>query len=280
MTQLTQTTPAVAGPAETTNLLPREHAGWLGGLAPLWNSEWRRWWRPRNALASLLIWLLICYGFNLLTMAGSRVNPEIQAEVAAEMASSGQLPPGLEGESGPGSVDEMLFLGGLMMLFFTSVGAIIAGQDKLIGERQSGLMASTLARPVTRSAYLLSKLAALPGMLLTMALLPVALVVPTAAVIYGAAPSLATIAVMPLLLTAAIVAFYTLTLLLGALFERRAPVLGVGMVMCFVVMQLLPQLLTLAPLPVTALASAGGFLVAAGLFLALAVQRFTTVELR
>jgi len=163
-----------------------------------------------------------------------------------------------------------------MMLFFTSVGAIIAGQDKLIGERQSGLMASTLARPVTRSAYLLSKFAALPGMLLTMALLPFALVVPTAAVIYGTAPSLATTAALPLLLAGAIVAFYTLTLLLGTLFERRAP----GMVACFVVMQLLPQLLTLAPLPVTALASAAGFLAAAGLFLAIALQRFATLELR
>ncbi len=68
---------------DTTDLYARHNSGWRSGLAPLWRSEWRRWWRPHNALGSALIWLLLCYGFNLLTIVISRMNVEVQADLAA-----------------------------------------------------------------------------------------------------------------------------------------------------------------------------------------------------
>lgn len=255
-----------AAEQDTTDLYARPNNGWRSGLTPLWAGEWRRWWRPRNALSSAVIWLLLCYGFNLMTMVSSRMNVEVQAELAAEM--------------GLRNVDDMLMVGSIMMLFFTTVGAVVAGQDKLIAERQTGIMANILARPVTRNAYLLSKYAALPGMLLTMVLLPFALVVPTAAFFFEAIPSVAVIVTLLLLLLAAVTAFYALTLLLGTLFERRAPVLGLGLFASFMLVQAFPQILGMAATPIVALVGTTVFLILAALFLAISIQRLNRVELR
>jgi hypothetical protein len=83
-------------------LEPQPLVGWRSGLAPLWSREWRRWWRLPNVLSSALLWLLLGYGFNLLTMVGSRINGEVEAELAREI--------------GLRDVNDMLLLGSFLLV--------------------------------------------------------------------------------------------------------------------------------------------------------------------
>jgi ABC-2 type transport system permease protein len=127
----------------------------------------------------------------------------------------------------------------LMLIFLFSglapaVGVVIIGQDAIIQERQTGTAAWVLSKPVSRAAFLLSKLSADAfGVLATMVLAQglVAYFIYRAGVgIWLSIPGfLAGLGLVYLLLL-----FYlTLTLMLGTLFRSRGPVIGIPMVLIF-----------------------------------------------
>jgi ABC-2 type transport system permease protein len=115
-------------------LEPTRGRGWLTGFGNMLDKEYGSWWRTRRALVHLFLWLLVINGFLVLV--------------------------GLdEGRRGPyaalNELIEVFFqVGGL----WANIGIILATQSSLLGERQLGTAEWVLSKPVTREAFVLSKL--------------------------------------------------------------------------------------------------------------------------
>jgi ABC-2 type transport system permease protein len=227
--------------ASPPGLIQRRERGWRMGLANVLANELRGWWGTR------LGWLLAIGA------------PALVAGLLAILLFS--LPPASQPLDG---VQGLLKLIGLL----APLAVIVLMQDSLIGERQSGTAAWVLSKPVSRSAFILAKLLAtsinvvfvlvvLPGLIgftLLIALDPQSLRLPA----LGGALGLLALNTM----------FYVaLMMVLGTVFERRGPVLGVGLGVALglpMLLNLAPALTWLTPVPLADL----GTLVAHGAGLA------------
>ena len=129
-------------------LHPIDDQGWHTGLRNLLRKELHDWWGTPKGWMQILLWLVILNGMLALVF----FNPGAGAETAAE-----DIP------GGPG---------GLFPIFtgiFAPMGVIVLAQSRIIGEKQSGTAAWLLSKPLSRHAFLLSKLLADGmGMLVTM----------------------------------------------------------------------------------------------------------------
>lgn len=198
-------------------LQPVNEAGWRSGLANLWRRESQHWWQ--TWFWQVVIWVFLLDGFTAIAGAASRT----------------PLPAG-----SPPSPSMIV----LVLLFFTvfpAFGTLVMAHGKLFDEQQSGTAAWILSKPVTRTAFVLSKFACLPGMLLTMTLIPGALAYPLIWFFQGKMPSLLTFGLMLSLNASFITFFFCLMLLLGVLLKKRAAILGLGIFTCFVMLQALFQ---------------------------------------
>ena len=117
-------------------------SGWRTGLANLLRKENRAWWASRRWLVQSLSWAMIVNGF---TAAILFAMPRLLAVMGAPEMDS--LSMGLAG----------LFKLGALAL---AAGTIILVQDAILGERQLGVTEWLLSKPVSRPAYVLSKLLA------------------------------------------------------------------------------------------------------------------------
>jgi ABC-2 type transport system permease protein len=120
-------------------------SGWHTGLANLLRRENRAWWGSRRWLVQSVVWTVVVNGFLAFMLFG--------VPAAA----------GMVGGAEPTKPE--LLANGLMVLFqlgtlALAVGAVILVQDAIIGERRMGVTEWLLSRPVSRSAYVLSKLLA------------------------------------------------------------------------------------------------------------------------
>jgi ABC-2 type transport system permease protein len=189
-----------------SELQREELRGWRTGLANLLHKENRAWWASRRWLVHSVLWTLV-------------VNGVVAAVVflLAPMVTGDRLDLGVE----------MLFKFGGMAL---AIGTIVLVHDATIGERQVGVTEWLLSKPVSRPAYVLSKLVAH-----TLAIL-VILVGLQAALGYGL---LSAVAGEPLPLSSFLVGtaglavsilFYlALTLMLGVLTANRIALLGASL---------------------------------------------------
>jgi ABC-2 type transport system permease protein len=111
-------------------------SGWRTGLANLLRKENRAWWASRRWLVKSVLWAAGINGFTALMMI---VMPQYSGDDPIHW--------GVQG---------LFKLGPLALAF----GTIIMLQDAIIGERQLGVTEWLLAKPVSRPAYVLSKLLA------------------------------------------------------------------------------------------------------------------------
>ena len=243
------------------------HRGRQQGLGNLWRREGRSAWGGFRWLFTAAIWLLIIDGIT----AASAVAPLNGSEV--------------NGVGGVTHVTLDLYFWVLFSIIFTCAGTIISAQNQIIGERQSGAAAWIMSKPVTISAFILSKGAALPKLLLTQVGLPFALALVIINGIAGALPSLTALLFAVGLTVGLNCFFYCLTLLLGTLFRNRTPVLGTSFFGLFIVLQasstpLMRLLVDLAKGQAVAAASeiVGGVLLVAALLLWGAIWRFGREE--
>lgn len=203
--------------------------GSLRGFANLFANENRGWWGTRAWLIQLAVWLGIINGLIALVTYGESQD------------TSGMIP----------------LYETLIQVFFKAggpaiaVGAVIAAQGAIVGEKQLGTAAWIMSKPVGRSAFILAKLAAF---LLVFAGL--AITVPSV-VFFGQtrfAPGQMP-ALLPFLAGQGVmlvhVLFYlALTLLLGAFASSRGPVAGGALGFMFAGMLLpnfVPQLAVIFP---------------------------------
>ena len=263
-------------------LQPVREGGWLGGFSNMFSKELGEWFGTRRWIWQAIIWLVIINGFiAFVVFAVPKIDP-------SEAADASGNPP----------ADIMaLTLYFSFAVIFGSIGMVILSQDEIIHEKQSGTAAWILSKPVSRHAFVLTKLLAngIGGLIFIVAL--PALV--TVGEVYLAAhhgvsflPYLAGIGIVLL----ALYFYLCLTLMLGVLFEQRGPVLGIAFGIMFgglIAINFVPQLayvlplqmdkISLAvaqeqPLPPPALFEIASTFLLSVLFIAVALWRFEREE--
>jgi len=199
--------------ATSTLVTVKEH-GWRMGFANLLHNENLEWWGARRWLKQACLWLLIVNGFvviNLFVLPAVMLPDEDVVSI---------MDPVSEG------IRALFQLGATAL----AIGTVILAQGKVIGERQTGITAWILSKPISRPAYFLSKVVAYSiGIFAIM-------IGFQSAVAYGLL-WLANGDPLPLLpyligvggLTLHTFFYLALTLMLGVFVKTRSQVLGVAM---------------------------------------------------
>ena len=180
--------------------------GWRGGLRNLHRVEFGKWFKTNMWWIQSLIWIVVINGI-----------------LAGILWNGGSL-----------DVQEAASLFSLFMGLFPAIAVIIIMQDAVVGEKKSGTAAWVLSKPVSRTAFVLSKLDAnLLGVLVTMVLLP-----SSVAFFHLSYASGEILELLPFLggvgiIYLNLVIYLTLTLMLGTFFNHGGPVIGIPMALAF-----------------------------------------------
>ena len=205
-----------------------EESGWRRGMGNLLQGELSGWFKSRRWLKQILLWLLIINLILFFTTIGL-------SEAAKEAAAAGEPPPEVE----------TVMLYGVFGGQFVAFGVMIIMQRVIVGEKRSGTAAWVLSKPVTRTAFVVSRLVGNTlGVLLTAVLVPGAVAYLTFGLFtpLGWLPPLNYLAGM---LVISLSAFFwlTLTLMMGTFFEASGGVIAIPMGLYFA-MWFLPSVLT------------------------------------
>lgn len=237
------------------------------GFSNLLRKELGGWWRTSTWIIHMAVYLLMVNG---LTALDSWDTKQAGGEV--------------------GEVFGSFFA---FHALFVMAGVIISAQGSIVGERQEGTAAWILSKPVSRGAFLLSKLTAMGGSFLIVGVL-----VPVVATFFtwrwfDFPLTWAALPVVVLGLLLMVLFYLSFALLLGTLFESRKAVTTLGFLMLFVQLQLgnrpigaylpgglVPRLTGVAAgLPLTTpLLSMGITLLLTALFTLLALRRLNRME--
>lgn len=201
---------------ETTSIpfRPVRARGWRLGLANMLSRENGKWWRSRRWLFQSILWSLVLDGLLFLVLF---VIPNLQTPESGPAMNEDPLRSSVQGFFSVGAIA-------------LALGIVILMQDEIVGEKQSGTAEWVLSKPLSRVAFILSKLAAhAAGSLVTMVAVP-ALFGYAVLWIAGGNPY----PVGPFLTGAALVylhlLFYlVLSILVGVLSESRAVILAAGL---------------------------------------------------
>ena len=180
--------------------------GWRGGLSNLHRAELGKWFKTNMWWIQSLIWIGVINGI----LAGILWSGEGIDILAATSLFS-------------------LFMG-----LFPAIAVIIIMQDAIVGEKKSGTAAWVLSKPVSRIAFVLSKLDSnLLGVLVTMVLLPSLVaffhISYASGEILEPLPFLGGLGIIYLNL----VFYLTLTLMLGTFFNNGGPVIAIPLALAF-----------------------------------------------
>ena len=193
--------------ASASVLQPVKESGWRRGFANLLRKENGEWWHTRRWWTQSLIWLLIVNGILALALWALPIaSPEEEFSMRDSLGVFFQV-----------------------MSQFTVFAVIVITQGALIGEKQSGTAAWIMSAPVSRSAFILAKLVANAiGFLFTIILVQ-GLVAYVQLSLFDGGPLPLVPYLTLLALVSLILLFYlALTLMLGAFFDTRGPVLGIA----------------------------------------------------
>jgi ABC-2 type transport system permease protein len=180
--------------------------GWSRGLNTMLRSGLARWFKTRMWWVHCLIWGSLI-GFMLAAIA---FNPE------------------------PPPTEELLMLFTVFAGLFPAVGVVIIMQDALVGEKREGTAAWVLSKPLTRPAFVLSKIFAnSAGILVTMVVVPCLLAYAIISISTKSSLNpLGFIASMGVIFISHFF-FLALTMMLGTFFDSRGPVIGIPLGILF-----------------------------------------------
>ncbi len=182
-----------------------EEQGWQAGLSNLLRAEFRRWWKTRTWWVQSLIWIgVVDVILIMILFAGNASGEEA-------------IPAG-----------DMIMLYGVFGGLFASIGIVVMMQGAVVGEKGSGTAAWVLSKPVSRSAFLISKLIGnAVGIGVTALLVPGILAY--LIIKFGTEINLLVTNFLVGLGLLAVFALYwlTFTLMLGTFFASRGPVIGI-----------------------------------------------------
>ena len=178
-------------------------SGWRSGLPNLMRAGFHSWWGTSSWLIQALLWTAVINGSLMVIIWGEAV----------------------EGLS-------VFTLFGVMTMF-AAIAVIIVMQEEVVGEKRSGTAAWVLSKPVSRPAFMLSKL--IPnsvGVVATMIVIPCAVLLVQFA-FAGIDVSYPRFAVGASVAALNLIFYLTLTLMLGTLFDSAGPVIAIPMMFAF-----------------------------------------------
>lgn len=191
------------GSSETAGLERVSASGWRSGLANLMGAAFGSWWRTRAWVVQSLLWTAV-------------INGSLAAVIWGEA---------------PDETSVFTLFG--VMTMFAAIAVIILMQEAVVGEKKSGTAAWVMSKPVSRPAFVLSKLVPnAAGVVVTM------LAIPSAVFLVQVVAAGIDVSVDRFALAASVAAlnllFYlTLTLMLGTLFQSSAPVIAIPLAFAF-----------------------------------------------
>ncbi len=109
--------------------------GFFQGIGPIFGAEVKRWWGTKRWMIQGLLWVGILNGILGMLALVSKMT----------------------GEFDLGKADVRQVFG--MLAVLSTVGVVITMQNVLVNERENGIAAWILSKPISRSAYLLGKVA-------------------------------------------------------------------------------------------------------------------------
>lgn len=210
--------------------------GWSAGFRNMLRKENARWWNPKSLVIQFVIWLVIINGtvaFYLFvippmfqTAAAVLQANNTTSEQARQIAASGLVNMTKEKIVNMG-LQDLFGLAGLAAL----LGAIIMTHDSLLKERESGTAAWIMSKPMSRKAFVLSKILANSFGMVTIVILVQGIVAYAQCSIVLGSP----LAVIPFLAALGVMAlnvlFYmVMAISLGAFSLSRGVALGVPII--------------------------------------------------
>jgi ABC-2 type transport system permease protein len=139
--------------ASNVALHPTKNHRWFSGFGNIFSKENHQWWGTRQWLIQVAVWLVLINGLVLVISVVLPNAPKTQQALQAMSASEAA------------EIKETFVTQGLTYFFILSgmvagAGVVVFAQDALIGEKRAGTAAWLLSKPVSRTAFLLAKLAA------------------------------------------------------------------------------------------------------------------------
>lgn len=190
--------------AARKGLIPVRESARLGGFGNMFRKELGQWWGTRTWWVQTLIWVLILNGVSTIVML-------------TEGTGTGEL------------FQEVVQTFLPMSVGAIGLGTVITVQGAIVGEKQLGTAAWVMSKPASRAAFILAKILAYAiGYGVTAILIPSTIFYITiqqlVPVPLHLTPFLAGVGVVVL----SQLFYLTLTLMLGALFDTRGPIAGIG----------------------------------------------------
>jgi ABC-2 type transport system permease protein len=179
--------------------------GWQAGLKNMLRAEFYSWWKTRTWWVQSLIWIGIVDLILFMVISATNTADEQAMPVA-----------------------DLVMMYGIFGGMFVSVGVVITMQGAIVGEKISGTAAWVLSKPISRSAFILAKLLANAfGVAITAILVPG--IIAYLIITMGTGESLSFPDFLGGVGILCLFAFYWLafTLMLGAFFNNRGPVIGI-----------------------------------------------------
>ncbi len=210
-----------------------EEKGWRRGLGNLLQGEYSSWFKSSRWWKHLLLWFSIINVMMIFMIIGS-------AEAAKE------------GNDGP----PMFLMYGIFGGMFVAFGVMIIMQRVLVGEKRSGTAAWVLSKPVTRTAFVVSRLVVNSiAILLTSVVVPGVILYITLG-LFSNLGWLSPFGFAGALLVIALHTFFwiTLVLMMGTLFESSGGVIAIPMILYFAFWMgtgMVPGLIYISPLLLT-----------------------------
>ena len=207
--------------------------GWRRGLGNMSQGEYSAWFKSSRWWKQLIIWFAIING-----MMGMMIYATARAAK--------------DGNAGP----PMFFMYGLFGGMCVAIGVMIIMQRVIVGEKRSGTAAWVLSKPVTRTAFVVSRL-----VVNSIAILLTAVIVPGAIfyITLGLFSDLGWFAPLGFLAALLVIALHTfywiaLVLMMGTLSESSSVVMAVPMALYFIFWLgagTIPGLIYISPLLLT-----------------------------
>jgi ABC-2 type transport system permease protein len=227
--------------------------GWRRGLGNLLRGEYSTWFKSSRWWKHLLMWFSIINGMMVIMIIAA----------AKEARDGAEGPP-------------VLFMYGIFGGMFVAFGVMIIMQRVLVREKNSGTAAWVLSKPVTRTAFVVSRLVVNSiAILLTSVIVPGVILYITLGLLSDLG-WLSPLGFIAALLMFSLHTFYwiALVLMMGTLFESSGAVIAVPMalffifwmgpelvpVLSYITIYVSPFLLTFSPVPEQMNSLAGSFM--------------------
>jgi ABC-2 type transport system permease protein len=194
--------------------------GWNRGLGNMVRSGLARWFKTKTWWIQCLIW----------------------GGMAAIIVTLGRKSP---------TIVDLLMISFIFIGLFPAAGVVIIMQDAIVGEKREGTASWVLSKPLTRPAFVLSKVIANSvGVLATMIIVPFVIAFSIIAIVHKF--SLVPLGIFEAMGVIFISHFFflSLTLMLGTLFNSRGPVIGIPLAILFLqqnILGFLPSLRYVLP---------------------------------